>query len=150
MKYWKVFLVLIMVSCTSKDDRVVAIVNGKQIKIKRLKDEVSKENWNRKYLENYVNELIKKEVVLYEANRLSLSEGELFSFFEILKTRSITEEELNVAFNNELKEIQGKTKGELVQLLQDRQYEKAKELYIKELKDRSTVRLYLNQLDESL
>ena len=149
MKILFLFL-FVIVSCTSKDDRVVAIVNGKQIKIKNLRESVPPEKWNRSYLQNYIQEVVRKEVIQYEANRLSLSEDELFSFFETLKTRELKTEEIDLAFKNEFKDIQGKSKDEIVSFVRQKQYDKAKETYIKELLNRSTVRLYLNHLDESL
>lgn len=144
------FFVFIFSSCTSKDDQVIAIVNGKQIKVKSLKESVPQENWNKEYLKSYIQEVIRKEVISYEANRLSLSEDELFAFFEVLKTRELQPEEIEKAFKNELKEFKGKPKQELVEMLRKRQYEKAREAYINELLNRSTVRLYLDRLDESL
>lgn len=143
-------VLFLLVSCTSKEDQVIAIVNGKQIKVKTLKESVPKEQWNKEFLKSYIQEVVRKEVISYEANRLSLSEEELFSFFEVLKTRELMPEEIEKAFKNELKDFKGKPKQELADMLRMRQYEKAREAYVNELMSRSTVRLYLDRLDESL
>jgi hypothetical protein len=143
-------VLLLVVSCTSKEDQVIAIVNGKQIKVKTLKESVPKEQWNKEFLKSHIQEVVRKEIISYEANRLSLSEEELFSFFEVLKTRELTPEEIEKAFKNEFKNFKGRSKQELVDMLRKRQYEKAREAYINELMSRSTVRLYLDRLDESL
>ncbi len=145
-----VVLVLAIVSCTSKEDRVVAVVNGKQIKVKRLKEDISAKDWNRAYIDQYLKQLVEKEVILYEANRLSVSEQELFSFFDTLKTRDIKGKELEDAFIKEFKDIKDISKAKILDLVRQKQYEKAKSTYIQELINRSTIRIYEDQLDESL
>ncbi len=147
-----VCILLFLVSCTSKEDRVVAIINGKQIKIKDLKESVSKENWNKEYLTHYLDEVVESEVITYEANRLAMSEFELFSAFDMLKTRELKDSELEQAFRREFKDMDMKSQSreKILELVRTRQFEKAKKAYIKEMKDRSTIRILYDQLDKGL
>ncbi len=145
-----VSMFVLLNACTSKEDRVVAVVNGKQIKVRKLKEDITSENWNKAYIDQYLKKLVEKEVILYEANRLSVSEQELFSFFDALKTREIKGKELEDAFIREFKDIKGLPKAKILDLVRQKQYEKAKLAYIQELINRSTIRIYQDQLDESL
>lgn len=121
---------LVLSACTFKDKNPVqAIVNGVEIRKSEIPDGES------------LDVEIKKVVMQTEAKRLRMTKEDLLSFFDVLKTRKISDKELDQFVKKELKdkEIKSQTQDEILNLLREQQYEAAKDRYISELMSRSTI-----------
>jgi len=121
---------LVLSACTFKDKNPVqAIVNGVEIRKSEIPDGES------------LDVEIKKVVMQTEAKRLRMTKEDLLSFFDVLKTRKISDKELDQFVKKKLedKEIKSQTQDEILNLLREQQYEAAKDRYISELMSRSTI-----------
>lgn len=134
-----VFIGIVLSTCEKRKTDIYAVVNGVNI---HGQDFLTEENRKSDELKKAALEaFIEKTVIRLEAEKLQTTETELFSFFDSLKTRNISDNQVAKLFKDEFKDqnITPKSKAEMLQLVRDKQYDLARKKYIYELKTRSTI-----------
>lgn len=136
-----VFTGILLSTCEKRQTDVYAVVNGVNIK---AADFITDENRNdeAKQKEDLLK-LIEKMIIEQEAQKLSTTPEDLLGFFDSLKTRKISDKEVELAFKREFKD-QGlglQSKEQMLKAVREKQFDLARKQYIYELKSRSTVLL---------